>query len=161
MTSVKLMSVSASTVHKTGVSCVPGTMRRQPFFLVAAIDRHPGGDTGAGVDAQIELILMQRLAAGARRLEVEHRLYGVGLAPEDVRHPLVEAGVNHPFQADFVKAMRLHHARILRQRIAVYHGVVRFRITFPYRMLFRIDREEVVDVILQPRQDQTGPRAMV
>ncbi len=32
-------------------------------FFVAAVDRHPGGDAGARLDAQIELILMQRLTA--------------------------------------------------------------------------------------------------
>ena len=35
-------------------------------FFIAAVNRHPGGDAGARVDAQIELILMQGLDRARR-----------------------------------------------------------------------------------------------
>ena len=51
-------------------------------FLIAIVQCHPGGHTGTWLHAQIKLILVQRLAARARRLEVQHGLHRVRLAAQ-------------------------------------------------------------------------------
>ena len=50
-------------------------------LLVAAIERHPGGDARTRLHSQVVLILMDSLAACARRLEVQHRLHRERLQP--------------------------------------------------------------------------------
>ena len=42
--------------------------------LVTAVQRQPGRHAGARLHLQVELVLMQRLSARPRRLEIDHRL---------------------------------------------------------------------------------------
>ena len=84
--------VSAWSVQSTGQVWLPGDDLQAAVFLVAVVQRHPGGHTGARLHPQVELILVQRLAARARRLEVQHRLHRVWLAAQQrVRHAFSRA----------------------------------------------------------------------
>ena len=95
------------------------------IVLVTAVNRHPGRDTSSRIHTQVKLILMQRMPARPWRLEVEHRLYGVGFTPQDVGQPVVEALVDHPLHTRFVPAMGLHNSRVQGERIRRIRDVVR------------------------------------
>jgi hypothetical protein len=65
------------------------------------------------------LVLVQRLAARPRRLEVNHGLHGVRLRAEQGREVVAEARVDHPLQARVVPVVHVDHAREALQRIGV------------------------------------------
>ena len=86
-------------------------------FFVAVVQSQPGGDAGAWLYPQVELILMQSLAACAGRLEVEHRLHGEGFAPKQICHAIAQAAVQHPLQTEFIPAVHVDHAGIFLEGI--------------------------------------------
>jgi len=85
--------------------------------LVAAVNGHPRGNAGSRLHAQVVVVLVERLAARARGLEIEHRLHGIGFPADEVHHRVPDALVEHPVQAGLVPAVHVDHARVLEQRI--------------------------------------------
>ncbi len=90
--------------------------------LVAAVNREPRGQAGAGLDAKVEVVLVEVLPAAAGRLEVEHALRRQRcLAHQGGQRPLDAfiKHVSHGQQADGSVHMLVwvHHARITRQRV--------------------------------------------
>ncbi|HJR80749.1 MAG TPA: hypothetical protein VJ821_11800 [Anaerolineales bacterium] len=65
--------------------------------LVTGIEREPSRQTGARLNAQIEVVLMQCLSPRARRFEIEHGLDGEGFNAEQRLSPcLRERRASHP-----------------------------------------------------------------
>ena len=96
---------------------------QRAVFVVALIDRQPRRDAGAGFDAQIIVVLMQRLAARARGLEVEHRLRQQRLFADQLIEDRADVRIQrcaHRERADGQLALLvgMHHARKTVQRIA-------------------------------------------
>jgi hypothetical protein len=89
-----------------------------PVRDVDTIQRHPRGDARPRLGLQVEVVLVQRLPARARRLEVDHRLHRVRRPPEDRGHHPVEPVVDHPLQRKLVPAVHLRHPRVPLERVA-------------------------------------------
>src|SRR5579875_409149 len=62
-----------------GPEMAAGNHLHAPVLFIAGVKGKPCGHAGAGLHPQIELILMERLAACPGRLEIEHGLHGVRL----------------------------------------------------------------------------------
>ena len=86
-------------------------------FFITAVEGEPGGDAGAGLDAQVVLILVEGLATGAWWFEVEHGLHGEGFATEHVGHAGAQAAVQHPVPTESVPAVHVDHARVFLERV--------------------------------------------
>ena len=117
VTSVKLIAVSAFSVHSSGHVVAPRDHPHAAVVLVAGVERQPRRHAGPGLHAQVEVVLVQGLPARAGRLEVQHRLHGVGLASEQARQPGVDARVEQPAQAEVVPAVHVDQPRVARERV--------------------------------------------
>ena len=86
-------------------------------FFVAVVDGDPGGHTGTGLDAEVEVVLVEVLPAGAGGFEVEHGLGRDGLVGEEIGEAVFEAFVEEVAEGEgadvFVgMAVGVHHAGI-------------------------------------------------
>ena len=88
-------------------------------FFITAIERHPRSHAGAGLYAQIVLILVERLASGPWRLKVKHRLHRIGFGVQKCGHTRVQPAVNHPLQTEFIPTMHVDHAWEFLQGICI------------------------------------------
>ena len=68
---------------------------------------HPGGDAGPRLRSQVVLILVQRLSARARGLEIRHRLDGVRLATRNRSQAPAQALVEQPLLADLIPTVHV------------------------------------------------------
>ena len=92
--------------------------------LIVGVDGHPGRETGARPHFQRTLVLMQGLAAGAGRLEVEHGLRGQRLAAQQGRRQGAQAWIQQPVAAEAIVTVRVNHARIAEERIMLVGDAV-------------------------------------
>lgn len=86
--------------------------------FVAVIEGEPRGEAGAGLDAQVVVVLMEGLPTRTGGFEVEHGLDGEGFAPCEKREHAVDAGFEHPIEADLIPAVHVDHARVAFERVA-------------------------------------------
>jgi hypothetical protein len=95
----------------------PGHDLQAAVLAVDHIAGDPRGHTGAGPHPQIEVVLVQRLPPGTRRLEVEHALRGQDLLPEQPFQDLAQPRVEQHPQGQVVDAVGVHHPRMGVQRV--------------------------------------------
>jgi len=100
-----------------GPGVAVGDHAEAAVFFVAVVESEPGGDASAGLDAQVLLVLVEGLAAGAGRLEVEHGLHGEGFAAEHVGNTSIQAAVQHPVPAEFIPTVHVDHAGVFLERV--------------------------------------------
>jgi hypothetical protein len=117
--------------------------------LVAVVEGQPGRHAGAWLHAQVVLVLVQGLAAGAGWFEVEHGLYGIRGDAENGAHDGVDALVDHPAQAGVVPAVHVDHARVLLEWVG---GVVVARVEgdageIAFVAALTTELHEMVDVV--------------
>jgi hypothetical protein len=91
-------------------------------LVVAVVQRDPRRDTVAGLHAEVEVVLVKVLPPRARRLEIEHRLYGQRLLADQRLQHLADPSVEQVPTRDradrmFGVQVRHHHARVERERI--------------------------------------------
>lgn len=80
--------------------------------FVAVIKGEPCREAGAGLYAQVIIILMQGLSTRTSRFEVEHGLNGVWFASGEQGEHVVDAGVDHPIEADLIPTVHVDHTRV-------------------------------------------------
>lgn len=90
-------------------------------FFITIVKRHPGGDASSGLDAKVELILVQSLAARASRFEIQHRLDGQRLFAQQQPEYSAQARVNHPVETELIPTVHVDEARITFQRVIALH----------------------------------------
>ncbi len=87
-------------------------------FRIHAIDGGPGGDAGAGGDFEVEIVLVQGLAARAGGLEVEHALAGDRFLAEQLPQHVAHMRIEHHAPGPVVEAVGMDHPGVSCQGIA-------------------------------------------
>ncbi len=119
---------------------------------VHIVHRQPGRHAGAGLDPQVEIVLVQFLAPRSGGLEVEHGLNACRLLAEQAAQDGVQARVQQEVTGDLAHlpigmVMRVHHARIKGQRITFVIAILaapNLRQPF-HRAVFGLPHERLTD----------------
>ena len=110
--------LGADDIHAGGL----GDDGHGAVLFIAIIDGDPGGEAGAGGDAEVEIVLVEVLPAGAGGLEVEHGLGGHGFFAEEIAEDIGDAFVEQVFvgegsDGEVGAAMGVHHAGVVGEGI--------------------------------------------
>lgn len=87
-------------------------------FLVTVVDGQPRCDARSGIGAEIGLILVKRLAACGRRLEVEHRLGRIRFFAKNFDKDRTQSLVENKIEAERIAPMGMDDPRILGKGVA-------------------------------------------
>lgn len=120
------------------------------------IARDPCRHARARLDPQIEVVLVQRLAPGPRRLEVEHALRGQHLLPEQHLQRAAQPGIEQHPQRQLVDLVRLHHPRVHPQRIALLRPGLEVPGHRPGRVQRREPLAQSVDLVVPEQSAYDG-----